>query len=160
MMVSHLRGASILFGAWVALSPPYVSAVDWKQYFVNQAGVRFSLDSSSMVKTKEGNVRAWERQEWANEDPKLGRGFLWLIEVDCRPSDAIALAVRAQVPIFADEAVLEKAGVRLDEEGQGLEALTGETVEGPKEASPEELEKLSPFRDVIEGLDLDDFDKK
>jgi len=82
------------------------------------------------------------------------------MEIDSRPSDAIALAVRAQVPIFADESVLEKAGVRLDEEGQGLEALTGEAVEGPKEASPEELEKLSPFRDVIEGLDLDDFDKK
>ena len=26
----------------------------------------------------------WERQEWAKDDPKLGRGFLWLIEVDCR----------------------------------------------------------------------------
>ncbi len=82
------------------------------------------------------------------------------MEIDSRPSDAIALAVRAQVPIYADESVLDKAGVRLDEEGQGLEAVTGETREGPKEVSPEELEKLSPFRDVVEGLDLDDFDKK
>jgi bifunctional DNase/RNase len=44
--------------------------------------------------------------------------------IDSRPSDAIALAVRAQVPIFADESVLEKAGVRLDEEGQ-LNGITG-----------------------------------
>lgn len=82
------------------------------------------------------------------------------VEIDSRPSDAIALAVRAQVPIFADEAVLEKAGVKLDEEGQTLETIQGQTVETTTEVSPEELEKLSPFRDVIEGLDLEDFGKK
>ena len=81
------------------------------------------------------------------------------LEIDSRPSDAIALAVRAQVPIFADESVLEKAGVRLDQEG-ALEGLAEDTLEAPKEVSPEELEKLSPFRDVIEGLDLDEFGKK
>lgn len=81
------------------------------------------------------------------------------LEIDSRPSDAIALAVRVQVPIFADEAVLDKAGVRLDQEGQPLEGLA-EAPEAGKEVSPEELEKLSPFRDVIEGLDLEDFGKK
>lgn len=83
-----------------------------------------------------------------------------VMEIDSRPSDAIALAVRVQVPIFADESVLEKAGVKLDQEGQTLEAITGETREVATEVSPEELEKLSPFRDVIEGLDLEDFGKK
>jgi bifunctional DNase/RNase len=82
------------------------------------------------------------------------------LEVDSRPSDAIALAVRSQVPIFADETVLEKAGVKLDQEGQPLESITGASPEPTKEVSPEELEKLSPFRDVIEGLDLEDFEKK
>jgi bifunctional DNase/RNase len=81
------------------------------------------------------------------------------LEIDSRPSDAIALAVRAQVPIFADESVLEKAGVKLDQEGQGLEGVTGEATEKPSNVSPEELEKLSPFRDLIEGLDLEDFGK-
>ncbi|MCH8050525.1 MAG: bifunctional nuclease family protein [Chloroflexi bacterium] len=80
------------------------------------------------------------------------------VEIDARPSDAIALAVRAQVPIYADESVLEKAGVRLDEESGTIDGV-GDTEES-KEASPEELEKLSPFRDVIEGLDLEDFGKK
>lgn len=32
-----------------------------------------------------------------------------LVEVDCRPSDAIALAVTARVPIFVNEEVLEEA---------------------------------------------------
>jgi bifunctional DNase/RNase len=82
------------------------------------------------------------------------------VEIDSRPSDAIALAVRAQVPIFADESVLEKAGVKLDEEGQ-IDSVTGtRAIEETREVSPEELEKLSPFRDVIEGLDLEDFGKK
>ena len=80
------------------------------------------------------------------------------LEIDSRPSDAIALAVRAQVPIFADEAVL-KAGVRLDAEGQGLEGVGGEPSDKPSTVSPEELEKLSLFRDLIEGLDLEDFGK-
>jgi bifunctional DNase/RNase len=83
------------------------------------------------------------------------------VEIDSRPSDALALAVRAQVPIFADESVLEKAGVKLDEEG-ALDAVTGGTqpIEQTGEVSDEELERLTPFRDLIEGLDLEDFGKK
>jgi bifunctional DNase/RNase len=33
------------------------------------------------------------------------------IQIDSRPSDAIALALRAKVPIYADASVLDKAGV-------------------------------------------------
>jgi bifunctional DNase/RNase len=82
------------------------------------------------------------------------------LEIDSRPSDAIALAVRAQVPIYADESVLDKAGVRLDQEGQPLEKGEATEIEPTSEVKAEELEKLSPFRDVIEGLDLEDFEKK
>jgi bifunctional DNase/RNase len=43
-------------------------------------------------------------------------------EVSSRPSDAIALAVRVNVPIFADEDVLEQAGIELrDEEESEVE---------------------------------------
>ena len=77
------------------------------------------------------------------------------VEIDSRPSDAIALAVRAQVPIYADEQVLEKAGVVLNEEG---EVELGDESTPP--VSPEELERLSAFRDFISGLDLDDLGKR
>jgi len=84
------------------------------------------------------------------------------IEIDSRPSDAIALAVRAKVPIYVDESVMERAGVRLEAE---------EESEGESEAEPPEIERveseeqiseadLSIFREVIESLDLDDLDKK
>jgi len=76
------------------------------------------------------------------------------MEIDSRPSDAIALAVRVKVPIFADEQVLDKAGVQLEKDGEGAER--GERAK----VDPEELEKMSAFKDFIESLDLDDFDKR
>lgn len=45
------------------------------------------------------------------------------LEVDARPSDAIALAVRAHVPIYAEELVLEKAAVAGDEGGENDEVV-------------------------------------
>ena len=38
------------------------------------------------------------------------------VVVSSRPSDAIALAVRATVPIYADEAVLDEAGIEIEDE--------------------------------------------
>lgn len=79
------------------------------------------------------------------------------LEIDSRPSDAIALAVRVQVPIFADESVLERAGVALDQEGKPLE---GTARQEPPKVNEEELQRMSAFREFIESLDLDDFDKR
>ena len=77
------------------------------------------------------------------------------VEIDSRTSDAIALAVRARVPIYADDSVLERAGVLLDEEG-----IAERPTEGQSRVNEEELERMSAFRDFIESLDLDDFDKR
>ena len=78
------------------------------------------------------------------------------LEIDSRPSDAIALAVRAQVPIYVEESVLNDHGVVL---GAG-----GEIEEGggdrPTAVTPEELEKLSAFQDFVSGLDLDDLGQR
>ncbi len=80
------------------------------------------------------------------------------LEVDSRPSDAIALAVRVEAPIFAEEDVLDRAGVVLDEEGQPREPTDDEGRGRP--VDPAELERLGAFKDFIEGLDLDDFDER
>ncbi|MDP6824022.1 MAG: bifunctional nuclease family protein [Dehalococcoidia bacterium] len=79
------------------------------------------------------------------------------ISVDSRPSDALALAVRAKVPIYAEESVLERAGVHMDAE-------TGKAVVGDGEVSETsgnpptkgEIERMSAFKDFIDTLDLDD----
>jgi bifunctional DNase/RNase len=79
------------------------------------------------------------------------------IEVDSRPSDAIALAVRTKVPIFADEGVLEKAGVLLDKEtGRPIDEEGNEREEKPMDAG--EIERLSAFKDFIQTLDMEDFE--
>ncbi len=77
------------------------------------------------------------------------------IEVDARPSDAIALAVRIEVPIYVETHVLDQAGVFFDEEEQtAQEPLATEESEA---AEPEmNEENLSIFRDFINKLDLDE----
>ena len=81
-----------------------------------------------------------------------------VVEVDSRPSDAIALAVRANAPIFASDDVIEKAAVTLSvedaEEETDESALNEQT-----EVGEEELEKLSAFTDFIDSLDLGDIGK-
>ncbi len=79
------------------------------------------------------------------------------LELDSRPSDAMALAVRAKVPIYAEESVLDQAGVLIDSE-------TGNVLpreENESSGSPQEQESLdlSAFRDVVERLDLDQLDR-
>lgn len=68
-----------------------------------------------------------------------------MLEIDCRPSDAIAVAVRAKVPIFVDESVMDEAGILPESDAQ-------EEVDG------EEAEKLDAFKDFVDTLDFDDFD--
>jgi bifunctional DNase/RNase len=84
------------------------------------------------------------------------------VEIDSRTSDAIALAVRAQVPIFAEESVLDRAGVLLDKEQE--EAIATPSGFGHNEpvsrVAPEEIERMSAFKDFIESLDLDDFTER
>ena len=83
------------------------------------------------------------------------------VEIDSRPSDALALAVRTDAPIFAEEAVLDKAGILLDEETGKPIMEDGEEVDTKdKKVSEEEMKKMSAFYDFINTLDLDDFDKR
>jgi bifunctional DNase/RNase len=78
------------------------------------------------------------------------------VEVDSRPSDALALAVRSGVRIFAAEAVLDQAGLGADsgiEEGEEGEEGAGAALEstGEKIVDP----RLDVFRDFVNSLDVD-----
>lgn len=92
------------------------------------------------------------------------------IQMDSRPSDAIALAVRTDARILIDESVMDNAAVSLDDEGDPVTDLfeTQETS-GPPDPSQAGIregmsggpgaDELGVFRDFINSLDLDDFDK-
>jgi bifunctional DNase/RNase len=71
---------------------------------------------------------------------------------DIRPSDAVALAVRTETPIFVAEAVFDQAGIVSTQVTQALDA----SANPPSESSVEVDEsKLTPFKDFIESLDID-----
>tara|TARA_B100001964_G_scaffold242260_1_gene316571 strand:+ start:3554 stop:4108 length:555 start_codon:yes stop_codon:yes gene_type:complete len=79
------------------------------------------------------------------------------ISVDSRPSDALALAVRAEVPIFVEESVLDRAGVHMDAETGKAVVGDGEAKESSGNPPTEgEIERMSAFKDFIDTLDLDD----
>jgi bifunctional DNase/RNase len=65
--------------------------------------------------------------------------------VSSRPSDAIALAARTGTPIYAEEDLIEEAGLVLE-------------AEEDEETAPDEL--VSQFRQFIEGVRPEDFGGK
>jgi uncharacterized protein len=77
------------------------------------------------------------------------------IEIDSRPSDAIAVAVRVKCPILVADLVMDRAGVTTDE----VDEADDEQEEGSSEGVRRE-DQLGIFRDFINTLDLDDFEKR
>ena len=72
------------------------------------------------------------------------------VDIDARPSDAIALAVRAHVPMLVSQAVMDEAGIvpERDMQAEGPDSSTGDA-------------QAQPSRDGEEGLDVfEDFLKK
>ncbi len=63
------------------------------------------------------------------------------VNIDARPSDAVAVAVRANCSIYVEDEVMERAGVT------------------PEEESTVGDEDLGAFKDFIGSLDLDDLEK-
>lgn len=77
--------------------------------------------------------------------------------IDSRPSDAIALAVRAHIPIFVDRDVLEKAGITPDRETNEEKPAIDEQEEQKSSPQPAKSDnRLSVFEDFLSKLDLDE----
>ena len=71
------------------------------------------------------------------------------LDIDARPSDAIAVAVRTGARIFVADEVLDKAGVlpESEKDGEGAEGAEGEEADE---------HKLSIFREMVNSMDLPD----
>jgi bifunctional DNase/RNase len=81
------------------------------------------------------------------------------INIDTRPSDALAVAVRSRVPIFVSKEVMESAGIVPEiEPGGDEEEETDQEIEAIKEEMETE-ERLSVFEDFLQNLDLDTSDE-
>lgn len=76
------------------------------------------------------------------------------VEIDARPSDAIALSVRAKTAIYVEDSVLERAGMTLDTSEEQISPRSEKKYE-------EQDENLDAYRDFINSLDvLDEFGKE
>jgi bifunctional DNase/RNase len=75
------------------------------------------------------------------------------VRVDSRSSDAIALAVRAHVPILVHPSVMEKASI-IPEEDMPQESEKSQKSE-PAPLTQEGVERLSVFENFLEKLDFD-----
>lgn len=82
-----------------------------------------------------------------------------LMDIDCRPSDAIAVAVRAKVPVFIEEEVMEEIGIMPEPD------ISGSTFHDEDEDLPpargrgkdkEDIPALGAFEDFLGTLNLDD----
>ena len=83
-------------------------------------------------------------------------------EIDARPSDAIAVAVRLGVPIYAAEAVLEQAGLGPDAADEDEEEVAGGERRAARgsaalEATGEKIDsaRLDIFREFVNSLDVE-----
>jgi bifunctional DNase/RNase len=72
------------------------------------------------------------------------------IDIDARPSDALALAVRTHVPILVERSVLDSAGIVPEQDLRDKEEKTS-----TKENIEENPERLSVFEDFLAKLDHD-----
>ena len=78
------------------------------------------------------------------------------LNIDSRPSDALAIAVRAHVPIMVARSVMDTAGIIPEEDIREKENGIGEQL---TETELEETEeRLSIFEDFLDGLDTEDVD--
>ena len=81
-----------------------------------------------------------------------------VLNIDSRPSDALAIAVRAHVPILVARSVMDTAGIIPEED---LQEQPAEPEEKPAPVEPEtevSEDRLSVFQDFLEGLDLEESD--
>ena len=71
-------------------------------------------------------------------------------QVDCRPSDALALAARMHVPIMVSEDVMSQAGIIPEEDITDAEAIENDSLEALED------EDLDVFEDFLQNFDIDD----
>lgn len=80
-------------------------------------------------------------------------------EIDARPSDAIALSVRAQSPIFVAESVLETAGFVPTDENEKELTRKGEISDDQQVPKSKEAKIASLQNKLREALDAEEYER-
>jgi uncharacterized protein len=80
-------------------------------------------------------------------------------QIDARPSDSIALAVRGHVPIWVASDIFDTAGIVVEPDMQVEAAEEETTVETPAQEE-DQKKRLSVFEDFLQNLDSGDQDDR
>jgi bifunctional DNase/RNase len=88
-----------------------------------------------------------------------------LIEIDARPSDAIALALRAHIPILVERKVMEEAAIEPEEEITDDESPAENKEKNINETAPEEKritkdKRLSVFEEYLKKRNIGKSDRE
>ena len=71
------------------------------------------------------------------------------LNIDCRPSDAIAVAIRANVPIYVNDDVMDEAGILPEPD---ISEQPAEELDESIEPDPEIDADLDAFRDFLSNM--------
>lgn len=80
-------------------------------------------------------------------------------EIDARPSDAIAIAVRFEAPIFVSEDILNEAGIREEEKGEDEEPAAAESQSAPGPASEAPLSLDDLQKKLEEAINNEEYEE-
>ncbi len=84
-----------------------------------------------------------------------------IVNIDSRPSDAIALAVRTHVPVLVNQAVMDEAGIVPENNIPGRDPFrTGRKNSSGAAAEPEDEKRLDVFEDFLKKLGTDKGDEE
>jgi bifunctional DNase/RNase len=78
------------------------------------------------------------------------------IDIDSRPSDALALAVRSNIPILVSSQVMEEAGIIPEEDIAAEEVDEGQPAKESDDDVEIGEEHLSIFEDFLDNMDISD----
>ena len=86
-----------------------------------------------------------------------------MIDIDSRPSDALALAVRTDAPIFASTALIDENAIEFEREVDDTEEIVESFRDFLESVSPEDFNSAEGTPDEVafaeaDELDLDDVD--
>ena len=72
------------------------------------------------------------------------------LTIDCRPSDALGLAVRTKCPLFIDEDIVDEAGIPIN-------SITEKTIQTTKELKDTELTLLK--LELNKAVEIEDYEE-
>lgn len=83
-----------------------------------------------------------------------------LVEIDSRTSDAVALAIRFNCPIYTYENIMSQAGILVQDKEQKEEKEQAEEWFNPKEDNPYERQSIEELQEMIQkAVENEEYEK-